>query len=224
LPLILGLMPVLPRHAVDVATFEETTMTGLVGSGPYRVGAVKPGASVTLIRNPDYWGRDLPVNRGLWNFDEVKIDFYRESNGQFEAFKRGLYDFKVETEPLRWHDGYDFPAVREWLSFTPEREFARFSSLVVGLASASPSASLAPFLRPVDETYHGHFHAIVTAFRSLPRGKLPVADVVSSWLQPRSVISVVHLLRDARPVEGAGESEFQRGACWIFPIADGGAA
>jgi len=112
LPLILGLMPVLPRHAVDVATFEETTMTGLVGSGPYRVGAVKPGASVTLIRNPDYWGRDLPVNRGLWNFDEVKIDFYRESNGQFEAFKRGLYDFKVETEPLRWHDGYDFPAAR----------------------------------------------------------------------------------------------------------------
>jgi peptide/nickel transport system substrate-binding protein len=73
---------------------------------------VKPGASVTLTRNPDYWGRDLPVNRGLWNFDEVKIDFYRESNGQFEAFKRGLYDFRVETEPLRWHDGYDFPAER----------------------------------------------------------------------------------------------------------------
>ena len=112
LPLILGLMPVLPRHAVDVATFEETTMTGLIGSGPYRVSAVKPGASVTLTRNPDYWGRDLPVNRGLWNFDEVKIDFYREANGQFEAFKRGLYDFKVETEPLRWHDGYDFAAAR----------------------------------------------------------------------------------------------------------------
>jgi peptide/nickel transport system substrate-binding protein len=112
LPLILGLMPILPRHAVDVATFEETTMTGLVGSGPYRVGAVKPGASVTLTRNPDYWGRDLPINRGFWNFDEVKIDFYRESNGQFEAFKRGLYDFRAETEPLRWHDGYDFAAAR----------------------------------------------------------------------------------------------------------------
>jgi peptide/nickel transport system substrate-binding protein len=112
LPLILGLMPILPRHAVDVATFEETTMTGLVGSGPYRVGAVKPGASVTLTRNPDYWGRDRPINRGLWNFDEVKIDFYRESNGQFEAFKRGLYDFRAETEPLRWHDGYDFAAAR----------------------------------------------------------------------------------------------------------------
>ena len=112
LPLILGLMPVLPRHAVDAATFEETSMTAPVGSGSYRVGAVKPGASVTLTRNPDYWGRDLPVNRGLWNFDEIRLDFYREANGQFEAFKRGLYDFRVETEPLRWHDGYDFPAVR----------------------------------------------------------------------------------------------------------------
>jgi peptide/nickel transport system substrate-binding protein len=112
LPLILGLMPVLPRHAVDVATFEETTMVGPVGSGPYRVAAVKPGSSVTLTRNPDYWGRDLPVNRGLWNFDEIRLDFYRESNGHFEAFKRGLYDFRVEHEPLRWHEGYDFPAAR----------------------------------------------------------------------------------------------------------------
>ena len=112
LPLILGLMPVLPRHATDVATFEETTMTGPIGSGPYHVSAVRPGASVTLTRNPDYWGRDLPVNRGLWNFDEVRLDFYREANSQFEAFKRGLYDFRVETEPLRWHEGYDFPAAR----------------------------------------------------------------------------------------------------------------
>jgi peptide/nickel transport system substrate-binding protein len=112
LPLILGLMPVLPQHAVDVARFEETSMTAPVGSGPYRVSAVKPGASVTLTRDPDYWGRDLPVNRGLWNFDEIRLDFYRETNGQFEAFKRGLYDFRVETEPLRWHDGYDFPAAR----------------------------------------------------------------------------------------------------------------
>jgi peptide/nickel transport system substrate-binding protein len=112
LPLILGLMPVLPKHAVDVATFEDTSMSPPVGSGPYHVSAVKPGASVTLTRNPDYWGRDLPVNRGLWNFDEIRLDFYREANGQFEAFKRGLYDFLVETEPLRWHDGYDFPAAR----------------------------------------------------------------------------------------------------------------
>jgi peptide/nickel transport system substrate-binding protein len=112
LPLILALMPILPRHAVDAATFEETSMTAPLGSGPYRVSAVKPGVSLTLTRNPDYWGRDLPINRGLWNFDEIRLDFYREANGYFEAFKRGLYDFRVEREPLRWHDGYDFPAAR----------------------------------------------------------------------------------------------------------------
>ena len=112
LPLILGLMPILPQHAVNPATFDETSMKAPLGSGPYRVSTVKPGVSVTLARNPDYWGRDLPVNRGLWNFDEIRLDFYREANGYFEAFKRGLYDFRVETEPLRWHDGYDFPAAR----------------------------------------------------------------------------------------------------------------
>ena len=113
LPLILGLMPILPKHATDVASFEETTLTPLIGSGPYRITDVKPGASVTFTRNPDYWGRDLPVNRGFWNFDEIRLDFYRDANAQFEAFKRGLYDFRVENEPLRWHEGYDFPAARD---------------------------------------------------------------------------------------------------------------
>ncbi len=112
LPLILGLMPILSHTAVDPSRFEETSLRPLLGSGPYRVSAVKPGASLTLTRNPDYWGRDLPVNRGLWNFDEVRLDFYREANGAFEAFKRGLYDFRREDEPLRWHEGYDFPAAR----------------------------------------------------------------------------------------------------------------
>jgi peptide/nickel transport system substrate-binding protein len=112
LPLILGLMPILARHATDPSTFEETSMTAPIGTGPYRVTAVRPGASVTFARNPDYWGRDLPVNRGLWNFDEIRIDYYREANGEFEAFKRSLYDFRIEPEPLRWHDGYDFAAAR----------------------------------------------------------------------------------------------------------------
>ncbi len=110
LPLILGLMPVLPKHAVNPDTFEETSMAPPLGSGPYTVTGVKPGAAVTLTRNPAYWGRDLPVNRGLWNFDEIRLDYYREANTHFEAFKRGLYDFRVENEPLRWHDGYTFPA------------------------------------------------------------------------------------------------------------------
>jgi peptide/nickel transport system substrate-binding protein len=112
LPLILGLMPILPKHAVDVETFENTSMAPPLGSGPYRVTHVDPGSSVTLTRDPNYWGRDLPINKGLWNFDEIRLDFYRDANSQFEAFKRGLYDFRVENEPLRWHSGYDLAAVK----------------------------------------------------------------------------------------------------------------
>ena len=113
LPLIIGLMPILPKHAVDVATFEQTSLTPPIGSGPYRVGAVKAGASVTLTRDRDYWGKDINVNRGLWNFDEVRFDYFRDTNAAFEAFARGLIDYRLETEPSRWSSGYGFPAARD---------------------------------------------------------------------------------------------------------------
>jgi peptide/nickel transport system substrate-binding protein len=113
LALILGLMPVLAKHAVKPETFEETSFQALLGTGPYLVGEVDPGKSVTLKRNPHYWGRDLAINRGLWNFDEIRLDFYREANSHLEAFKRGLYDFRIEHDPGRWQTAYDFPALRE---------------------------------------------------------------------------------------------------------------
>jgi peptide/nickel transport system substrate-binding protein len=113
LALILGLMPVLAKHAVKPETFEETSFQAPLGTGPYLVGEVDPGKSVTLKRNPHYWGRDLSINRGLWNFDEIRLDYYREANSHLEAFKRGLYDFRIEHDPGRWQTAYDFPAVRE---------------------------------------------------------------------------------------------------------------
>jgi peptide/nickel transport system substrate-binding protein len=113
LPLILGLMPILASHAIDVASFEQTTFKPPLGSGPYIVTAVKPGNSVTFTRDPHYWGRDLPINRGSWNFDTVRFDYYRDGNTQFEAFKRGLYDVRAETDPGRWQTAYGFPALRD---------------------------------------------------------------------------------------------------------------
>jgi peptide/nickel transport system substrate-binding protein len=113
LPLILGLMPVLPKHAVDPDRFEETTLKPPIGSGPYIVAQVDPGRSVTLKRNPAYWGRDLAVNKGLWNFDTLRFDYYRDDNAALEAFKRGLFDVRAETDPGRWETAYDFPAVRD---------------------------------------------------------------------------------------------------------------
>lgn len=113
LPLILGLMPILPRHAMDADRFEETTLAPLVGSGPYRIGEVSPGRSITYRRNPDYWGRDLPVNRGRFNFDEIRFEYYREGSTLFEAFKTGTLDVRTEDDPALWAKGYDFPAVRQ---------------------------------------------------------------------------------------------------------------
>jgi peptide/nickel transport system substrate-binding protein len=113
LPLILALMPVLPKHAVNPVTFEETSFDKPVGSGPYLVSEVDPGRSVTFKRNPDYWGRDLSVNRGHWNFDEVRTDYYRDANTEFEAFKKGLIDVRAEADPGRWKTAYGFPAVRD---------------------------------------------------------------------------------------------------------------
>jgi len=113
LPLILGLMPVLPMHAIDPATFEESSLAAPIGSGPYVVGKVEAGKSVTLTRNPDYWGRELAINRGFWNFDEIRFDYYRDANTYHEAFKKGLFDLRTETDPGRWQTAYDFPAARD---------------------------------------------------------------------------------------------------------------
>jgi peptide/nickel transport system substrate-binding protein len=113
LPLILGLMPVLAKHAVDPDRFEETSLTPLLGSGPYTVSHVDPGKSVTLARNPNYWARELNVNRGFWNFDEIRADFYRDANSFHEAFKKGLFDVRKEDDPGRWQTAYDFPAMRD---------------------------------------------------------------------------------------------------------------
>jgi peptide/nickel transport system substrate-binding protein len=113
LALILGLMPVLAKHAVATERFEETSFQAPLGSGPYVVDSVDPGRSVSFKRNPAYWGRDLAINRGFWNFDEIRFDFYRDANSHLEAFKRGLYDLRVEHDPTRWRTAYDFPALRE---------------------------------------------------------------------------------------------------------------
>jgi peptide/nickel transport system substrate-binding protein len=113
LPLILGLMPVLPQHAIEVATFEDTTLAKPIGSGPYVVAEVDIGKRVTFKRDPNYWGRGLPINRGLWNFAELRFDYYRDANAYFEAFKTGNYDVRSELDPTRWRTGYDIPAVRD---------------------------------------------------------------------------------------------------------------
>jgi peptide/nickel transport system substrate-binding protein len=113
LPLTLALMPVLPQHHTDVEKFDEATLDIPIGTGPYIVTDVRPGQRLSFRRNPNYWAKDLPIMQGLFNFDEIRIEYFRDSNTLFEAFKTGLYDYRIETDSTRWRDGYDFPAVRE---------------------------------------------------------------------------------------------------------------
>ena len=113
MPLIMGLMPVLPRHLIDADSFEKTTLVPPIGSGPYTVAAVEPGKSITFKRDPNYWGAGLPVNRGQYNFDTIRFDYYRDGSSMFEAFKSGLISLRGEDDPTRWTQGYDFPAVRD---------------------------------------------------------------------------------------------------------------
>jgi peptide/nickel transport system substrate-binding protein len=113
MPLIIGLMPVLPRHLLDADTFEKTSLSPPIGSGPYLVDAVKPGQSIRYRRDSHYWGANLPVNRGQYNFDEIRFDYYRDSGSMFEAFKSGAITARPEEDPTRWTEGYDFPALRD---------------------------------------------------------------------------------------------------------------
>jgi len=106
-------MPVLAKHATNPDIFEETSFQAPLGTGPYVVAEVDPGKSLTFRRNPNYWGRDLAINRGFWNFDQIRFDYYRDVNSHLEAFKRGLYDVRNEHDPTRWQTAYDFPAARE---------------------------------------------------------------------------------------------------------------
>ena len=113
LPLIFGLMPVLSENHTDILKFGETDLSIPVGSGPYIIAAIKPGESVLFKRNPDFWGRDLPILKGLYNADEIRFDYFRDANSLFEAFKGGLYDIRMEDSPTRWISNYDFPAVQD---------------------------------------------------------------------------------------------------------------
>ncbi|MFK3789968.1 extracellular solute-binding protein [Pseudomonas piscis] len=108
----LGEMPVLPQHYWKDRDFKATTFTPPLGSGPYRITQVQPGRQLVFERVKDYWGKDLPVNRGFANFDRVEVEFYRDSDVAFEAFKAGEFDIYIEHQAKNWASGYDFPAVR----------------------------------------------------------------------------------------------------------------
>ncbi|WP_316862412.1 extracellular solute-binding protein [uncultured Cohaesibacter sp.] len=115
LPLLIGMLPVLPKHAIDPEQFSKSGMYQFIGSGPYLLDKVDAGAKLVLKRDPNYWGKDLPIKVGQDNFDEIRIEYFRDGTAMFEAFKKGAFDIQPESDPARWADQYDFNAVKEGL-------------------------------------------------------------------------------------------------------------
>ena len=115
LPLIMGQLAVLPKHWFDGRDFEKSSLEKPLGSGPYRVKDFEPGRHVTYERFEDYWGADLPVNKGAFNFDTIRYDYYRDSTVAIEALKAGDYDFRVENNSKDWATAYDVSAVKKGL-------------------------------------------------------------------------------------------------------------
>jgi microcin C transport system substrate-binding protein len=120
LPNITGQLPVIPKHwwlAKDASgknrDVAASTLEPILGSGPYEIASVKPGQSYVLRRVENYWGKELPLNVGKHNFDEVEVQFYQDRDVLLEAFKGDQFDIQLETSSKQWATGYDFPAVKD---------------------------------------------------------------------------------------------------------------
>ncbi|MET1080149.1 MAG: extracellular solute-binding protein [Pseudomonas sp.] len=113
LPLILGQLPVLPSHWWTSRDFSKGNLEAPLGSGPYRVAEVQAGRSIRYERVKDWWGKDLPVNRGFHNFDNLTVDYYRDTTVALEALKAGQFDYALEVSAKNWATAYDVPAVKD---------------------------------------------------------------------------------------------------------------
>ena len=113
LPLILGQLPVLPKHWWSNREFNKGNLEMPLGSGPYKVADVAAGRSIRYERVKDYWGNELAVNRGFYNFDSILIDYYRDTTVALEALKAGQFDYWLEVSAKNWASAYDVPAVKD---------------------------------------------------------------------------------------------------------------
>ncbi len=113
LPLIIANLRVLQKKQLESLDFTSTGLTTLIGSGPYKVKTADQGRSVVYERDPNYWGKDLPVNRGYYNFENIQIEYFKNVQAQFQSFTAGEFDIYFETNPNQWETGYNFSALKD---------------------------------------------------------------------------------------------------------------
>jgi peptide/nickel transport system substrate-binding protein len=217
MPLILGLRPVLQKAQWQGRDFTQSTLDAPIGSGPYVVDRFEPGRFISFRRNPDWWGADLPFNRGQHNFDEVRYDYYGDSGVAFEAFKAGALSTWREPNAARWLSNYDFPAVQSGAVVMSETAHQRPSG-ITGLVMNTRREKFADWrvrealiqafnFEFVNNTLNGGTEPRITSYYSnsvLGMRDGPAEGAVRDLLQPHAA----HLLPGA--LEG-----------YALPVTDG---
>jgi microcin C transport system substrate-binding protein len=211
LPQIVGELNVLPKHwfeGVDKAgnkrNVANTTLEPPVGNGPYRIKDFVPGRSVVYERVKDYWGKDLPVNIGRDNFDELRYEFYRDTLVALEAFKADQLDFRWENSAKNWATAYDFPAVKDKrviLEEFPDLSSGRMQAFVLNTRRAKfadPRVRRAfdlvfDFEDMNKQLFFGQYHRIASYFEG--------TELASSGIPSGRELEILETVRDQVPPE-----------------------
>lgn len=217
-PLIVALTPILPAHAFDKATFDQTTLKPLIGSGPYIVDKVVPGERISFRRNPDYWGRDVPAKRGFDNYDRITIEYFLNANAEFEAFKKGICATHTEADPVKRARGMDFPAAQDG-SVKVETFKTGVPPVVTGFLF---NTRLAKFADPVVRRALGAAYDFEWANRTLFEGmyKRTISYWQDSELSALGVPASPAEKALLAPFPGAVTPEIMAGT-WHPPVTDG---
>ena len=204
LPLIVGQLPILPKHYFEEQAFDETSLQPPLGSGPYKIKSFEPGRSIVYERVEDYWGRDIPVNRGRYNFDEVRYEYFRDANVALEGLKAGVYDIRAENSSKNWATGYTGPAIEEGLIV--KEEIARQSG--TGMQSFAFNTRKAKFQDPKvrqalayafdfewtnENLFYGQYMRTDSYFEN--------SELASSGLPDEEELALLEPLRDQIPPE-----------------------
>ena len=203
LPLVMGGFPILPKHYWEDRAFDQITMEPPLGSGPYRIASVDPGRSITYERVEDYWGADLPQNRGIYNFGRITYDYYRDDTVRYEAFKAGEFDYISVFNPQQWSAGFEgLDAVddgRLIMEIIPSTDPGRFSGFTFNLRRPM-------FQDPRVREALVQFYDFETAQRQLHYGffrravsYFPNTELAATGLPEGEELAILEGLRDRMP-------------------------
>jgi microcin C transport system substrate-binding protein len=191
LPLVMGNLALLPKHALEGKDFASLTLQEIPGSGPYKLKSYSLGRKIVFERVPDYWAKDLPLMKGAYNFDEISIDYFKSEHALRESLKAGEIDFYMEPDQKSWHTAYDFPAVRDGRVIKLEVEHKgpvaarailfNLKNPIFSDRKVRQAIAMAFNFQQINQTqYHGAFKPMTSLFANtkfVPTGKPTEAEL-----------------------------------------------